>query len=245
MNEIPFADVQDVRVLFDNVQSDRRIARTFLRRETLDLYGLVGLRSRTRLPEMTMVGAIRERLQDSVIEVPTCNCGDVSGLRWKAADDEIAVTYGLHPSLQMLPENLLPFIPEAFAFVGNLGRRLKFIAAPQGEVPKIMVMAGPYDGPGRTLGVTIYYDVGNDDLSVALPSGESPVRVVIDTAENWTVQDYFRTVLRHELIHASGVGHAPNRLDLMFASYTGVKLGPPGRWTQMEMDQRYYANLIT
>ena len=245
MNAIPYKDIPDIRPLFDSVSNDKRVAGAFLYAETLDIYKMLGIPlPRRRQREVFLIGAIREKLQESDIPLPTCDCPSVDGRRWSAADNEIAITYALHPSLSALEESFLPYINESFGFVASIGHRLKFRVAQRGETPQILVMAQPYDGPGRTLGVTIYYDNPTLELDVDLPNNTPPVRVIIDTAETWTL-DYFRTVLRHELFHAVGIGHSPEWNDLMWPSYRGVRLTHPGVWTQAEMDLRYLARVIS
>lgn len=232
---IPYKKIPDIRPVFDAVPDDDRLAKLFYYTETLDLCRLVGLQHNRRLREPLLIGAIREKLQDDV-QVPTCNCGIGEGLRWLVADQGRDVTYGLHSSLRSLSFDAVSYTHEGMGFVSALGKRLNLVPITQG-VPNIIVEAAPYDGPGRTLGVTLYFENGNDDLYIG-HNQQPSVRIVIDTAEQWTV-DYFRTVMRHEILHAVGLAHSPEFRDLMWPSYTGIMLEHPGLWTQGEVDDRY------
>lgn len=233
---IPFKTIPDIRPVFDGVPDDKRLAKLFSYNETLDLCRIVGATHRRGIKEHLHIGAIREHLEAGEIVVPTCNCGMGEGRRWHAADEGREVTYAIHGSVNVLPFDAIAYTHESMGFVSALGERLKLTPVSSG-VPDIIVEAAPYDGPGRTLGVTLFFERPNDDLFVGHRRFPS-VRIIIDTNENWNV-DYFRTVMRHEVVHAVGIDHAPDFMDLLWAAYTGVKLGHPGMWTQGQVDQRY------
>lgn len=237
---IAYKTMPDLHDVFDAVPDDRRLAKLFFRHETLDLCRLVGADHSSRAVEHILIGAVRERLNfPDEIEVPTCNCGIGEGVRWLGADRGEAITYGIHGSVASLDFDAVAYTHEGMRVVSELGKRLSLVPVSSG-VPNIIVEAAPYDGPGRTLGVTIYFESANDDLYIG-HNRQPSVRIIIDTGERWTV-DYFRTVMRHEILHAVGLAHSPEFFDLMYFSYTGVHLDHPGIWTQGEVDDRYTIN---
>lgn len=238
---IPFKSIPNVEQAFRAVPDDKRLAKLFSYNETLDLCRIVEAESpKRRIREYHLIGAIRERLYSGEFLPPACNCGVGEGRRWHASDRGESVSYGIHPSVQFMPFDVAPFIHESMEFVANLGQRLEFKPLDKG-VPDIIIEAAPYDGPGRTLGVTMFYLT--EDLDLHVGGGEPSVRLLMDTGERWTI-DYFRTVFRHEALHAVGLEHSDDYSDLMYELYTGIHLGHPGVWTQNQIDQRYTQRII-
>ena len=240
MEALSYGPVADVRQLFDNVSSDAMLARTLLYSQTQDIARIVGLENLRRAKyerEIITIGRIREALQAEVVP-PKCDCPAIGeGLRWHMSDRQEPVPYAIDSSVFGLFEGVENYIHESFAFVAGHGRRLEFSQASAANPARIKVSARPYDGQGRTLGVTVYYRTEDLDLDV-FGARRPSVEIVIDSDEFWTA-NYFRTVFRHEVVHAVGVGHSPVAGDLQYEFYTGINLGRLAAWAQGQVDSRY------
>lgn len=235
---ISFAGVDDVAQLFENVKEDKPLARMFLYAQTQDLARVVGAKISPYSREMALIGAIRETFENDTVVIPECNCAGLGeGRRWVGADSLRPVRYSIGSSIARLFDGAENYAHEAFAFVSALAPRLQLEPVTGNQVANISVEASAYDGAGGTLGVTSFYSSNDDDLDV-FSSTRPAVNILCDTSELWT-PNYFRTVFRHEVLHAVGLGHAPTRDDLMYWLYLGVHLGQPGQWSQSQVDQRY------
>lgn len=244
MNEInDFAGLVNVREVFDNIPNDKQLGKLLRYPQTLDLARIAGVALDKRyIREPDLIAMIREKFQQGPVVPPKCNCeGLGEGLRWVKSDNAEDVCYSISQAAMDVFPDAEQYIHEAMAYVSALAPRLRLRPAKAGEKVNIAIDAGPFDGLGGTLGVTSFYRSRDNDLDVF--SGSEPaVRILMDTAEFWT-RDYFRTVFRHEVIHAVGIGHSETRGDLMYAYYTGINLGKPGVWTLDQIDMRYIQNL--
>lgn len=246
---VTYKDFPDLHALFDVTPLDRRYASMLRYAELADMSRLLGQPVAYPRPlELELVSRVRRLLDDVRFEpeVPLLPCSgcQLEGLRWKKLDDGTGeLTYRLdRGSLDSLyagrgsasPSNV--FIEE-MQRLDSMYRRLSIREARDGEVPDFTVRAEPYDGPRNTLGVTIYYVSGDNDLDVGKDQFVS-VQIVFDTQEFWTA-NFFRTVGIHEFLHCLGLDHAPVGLDdIMDARFRRARTDY-GAWTLSELDSRF------
>ena len=238
---IPFQGIRDLKTVFKDL-SVQRLSWLFLHRESLTVAKLLGVEGVQRYrTEKAKIAVIKQHVLTNGVpdEPPRCNCNEPpTGRRWMRADFDGSkpIAYYIDPSV---PQRFHERIRSAFNRLEQEGKRLRFIelATPSGM--EVHVKYGPYDGPGRTLGVTISWDDGTDDLDVG-----RPIEVLIDEAEVtlWSDLSAFETVFVHEGGHVIGIGHAPDDADqeqnVFAAFFHGVFLRF-GSWDKLAIHSRY------
>lgn len=102
-----------------------------------------------------------------------------------------------------------------------------------GNKARLLVTCRAIDGPGGVLAET------------ELPAGQKYVRMWLDVGEQWnTLTPAIRaislgTVIRHEMGHAIGIGHAPDGSNNWMAPYLNESLVNAGPFDISESTKRY------
>jgi len=211
MKDFEYKDIKSVEDLFRNYtptrirfmlrfREPREIARLALnrtfRRDSQAIAALIDYFNREDIPET---------------EPPECNCEPANGLRW----DNLPVSWSYSPFRQDIP-NTARLIRENWAQIEAV---CGFKAVETAEVTaNIAINNAPLDGRGGTLGQAYQPASGERMAACGRMCGD----ITIDSDEIWT-EEYLKTVLLHEQLHAIGLAHSNDRRSIMYPRYQGPR----------------------
>lgn len=204
---ITYKDIKDVELAFQALP-EARLRRMFSYRESLELAKQI-LETNYRT-ERQAITALYNYFNDPE-DPKECNCSPANGTRWMVSP--VLIHYNAVG--EQFP--YLPLIKEAMAEV-MAACGVVLVLTSDASKAHIEITNEVLDGLGGTLGQA-YVPVSGDDMAAC---GRMCGNILIDIAERWT-RSYFRTVFLHELLHALGIPHNPDRRSLMYPSYLGPK----------------------
>lgn len=224
MKDFSYKDIDSVEQVFTTL-SEERIRRLLTYREAPDI-AKIALNRTIRYEGEAVKELVKYfHAPEEMPAEPQCNCPPANGLRWQTSP----VTWAYSAYQQDLPTTA--------RMIRDNWKEIQAVCSIQVQETaqadcNICITNESLDGRGGTLGVA--YQPATGDRMAAC--GEMCGNIIIDKDEIWT-QDYLKTVLLHEMLHAIGLPHSSNRDSIMYARYLGPRGLDPE--TIEELKKRY------
>ena len=242
---IRFSGIEDLEAHFRNL-SVQRLKWSFLHREAGAVAFALGI---TLPPELRSEGDKMAHIKREILNRDQgasprkCNCDAVpEGLRWTRFDEDMEANPVKHYIDPSFPVYFHERIKKVVRESDREAFRYKAVVVDNYEEAEVVWEWGTEnDGPGNTLGVTIYWVDGTDDIHiegrkirVAFDKDDFPVGVDLDV---------FETVADHENEHVKGNDHTPpdweQGQNLLDAFFHGVFINRHGPWDRQENHRKY------
>lgn len=211
MKDFSYKDIESVELLFQQF-SPRRIRRMLGYREPREIARIaLGRVFRRDSLALSALKAYFTQVDTPETEPPTCRCEPANDLRWQSQP----VTWSYNPFRQDL-SNTVDLIRQNWAEIEAVCG-IKFEENAEADA-QIVIRNAPLDGRHGTLGQA-YQPSRGDRMSAC---GRMCGDITIDSDEVW-FEEYLKTVLMHEQLHAIGLRHSTNRASIMYPAYTGPR----------------------